>query len=103
MLETPRKENHQREHRPKDAPPAAPQNNIQDVFLNNLRKDRTLVTVFLMGGVKLTGKIRSFDKYALILETNSQDQLVFKHAISTVVVSRASQSVSQPVQQVAEA
>ncbi|MBI4458444.1 MAG: RNA chaperone Hfq [Acidobacteria bacterium] len=76
--------------------------NIQDVFLNNLRRDRTLVTVFLMGGVKLTGKIKSFDKYAVVLETNNQEQLVFKHAISTIAVARAAQPVSQPVQ-VAEA
>ncbi|MBI2815316.1 MAG: RNA chaperone Hfq [Acidobacteria bacterium] len=103
MLDTPRKESHHKDHRPKEAPAAVSQNNIQDVFLNNLRKERTVVTVFLTGGVKLTGKIRSFDKYALVLETNNQEQLVFKHAISTVVVARASQSVSQPVQQVAEA
>ena len=77
--------------------------NIQDLFLNSLRRDRTLVTVFLMGGVKLTGKIKSFDKYALILETNSQEQLVFKHAISTVVVARATQGASQAVPQVVEA
>jgi host factor-I protein len=77
--------------------------NIQDLFLNNLRRDRTLVTVFLMGGVKLTGKIKSFDKYAVILETNSQEQLVFKHAISTVVVARAPQGAAQAVQQVVEA
>jgi RNA chaperone Hfq len=103
MLETPRRENHYKE-RPKEAQgPASQNNNIQDVFLNNLRKDRTTVTVFLMGGVKLTGKIRSFDKYALVLETNNQEQLVFKHAISTVVVARAAQTVSQPVQQAAEA
>ena len=103
MLDTPRKENHHKDHRPKEAPAAASPNNIQDLFLNNLRKDRTIVTVFLVGGEKLTGKIKSFDKYALVLESKSQEQLVFKHAISTVVVARAAQSVSQPVQQVAEA
>ena len=102
MLETPRKENHPRESQPRDNHQAAAANNIQDMFLNSLRKDRTLVTVFLLGGVKLTGKIKSFDKYALVLETNSQEQLVFKHAISTVVVARAAQSVSQPVQPTAE-
>lgn len=64
--------------------------NIQEAFLNNARRDRTLVTVYLMSGVKLSGRIRSFDKYSLILDTNSQEQLIFKHAISTVVVSRPS-------------
>ncbi len=105
MVDSPRKDNHPREGRPKENLTAdkTAQNNIQDVFLNNLRRDRTLVTVFLMGGVKLTGKIRSFDKYALVLDTNSQEQLVFKHAISTVVVARATPSASQPIQQAAEA
>ena len=75
--------------------------NLQDNFLNNLRKERTSVTIFLVGGVKLTGKIKGFDKYALVLETNNQEQLVFKHAISTVVVARAAQPAS-PAVQVAE-
>ncbi len=106
MVDAVRKDNHGRESRPKEnygSGDKVSPNNIQDVFLNTLRRDRTVVTVFLLGGVKLTGKIRSFDKYALVLETNSQEQLVFKHAISTVVVARAAQSVSQPVQQTAEA
>ena len=66
--------------------------NIQDTFLNVARKERVPVTVFLLGGTKLSGKIRSFDKYSVILETNHQEQLIFKHAISTVVVSRSAQS-----------
>jgi host factor-I protein len=68
--------------------------NIQDTFLNLARKERVPVVVFLMGGAKLSGKIRSFDKYSVILETNHQEQLIFKHAISTVVVSRSAPSVS---------
>jgi len=63
--------------------------NIQDSFLNNARKDRTNVTIYLLSGVKLTGRIRSFDKYSVVLESNNQEQLIFKHAISTVVTSRA--------------
>jgi host factor-I protein len=62
--------------------------NIQEAFLNNARKDKTFLTIYLMSGVKLSGKIKSFDKYSVVLETNNQEQLVFKHAISTVVVSR---------------
>ena len=57
-------------------------------FLNNARKDKTFLTIYLMSGVKLSGKIKSFDKYSVVLETNNQEQLIFKHAISTVVVSR---------------
>jgi host factor-I protein len=62
--------------------------NIQEAFLNNARKDRTFLTIYLMSGVKLSGRIKSFDKYSVVLETNNQEQLIFKHAISTVVVSR---------------
>ena len=62
-----------------------PAQNIQDSFLNNARKDKTAITLYLLSGVKLSGRIKSFDKYSLILETNNQEQLIFKHAISTVV------------------
>ena len=53
------------------------------------RKDKSPITIYLVSGVKLTGKIRSFDKYSVLLENNSQEQLIFKHAISTVVSGRA--------------
>ena len=66
-----------------------PAQNIQDSFLNTARKDKSVITIYLLSGVKLTGKIRSFDKYSVLLENNSQEQLIFKHAISTVVSSRS--------------
>jgi host factor-I protein len=66
-----------------------PAQNIQDTFLNTVRKDKTPITIYLVSGVKLTGKIRSFDKYSVLLENNSQEQLIFKHAISTVVSTRS--------------
>jgi len=65
-----------------------PAQNIQDTFLNTVRKDKTPITIYLVSGVKLTGKIRSFDKYSVLLENNAQEQLIFKHAISTVVSNR---------------
>ncbi|HSY12661.1 MAG TPA: RNA chaperone Hfq [Verrucomicrobiae bacterium] len=65
-----------------------PAQNIQDSFLNTARKDKSVITIYLLSGVKLTGRIRSFDKYSVVLETNNQEQLIFKHAISTVVMSR---------------
>jgi host factor-I protein len=67
-----------------------PAQNIQDSFLNTARKERTNITIYLLSGVKLTGRIRSFDKYSVVLETNNQEQLIFKHAISTVAMGRAS-------------
>ncbi len=69
-----------------------PAQNIQDTFLNTVRKDKSPITIYLVSGVKLTGKIRSFDKYSVLLENNAQEQLIFKHAISTVVSGRASHS-----------
>ena len=66
-----------------------PAQNIQDTFLNTVRKDKSPITIYLVSGVKLTGKIRSFDKYSVLLENNSQEQLIFKHAISTVVSGRS--------------
>jgi|SRR5271154_3023801 len=69
-----------------------PAQNIQDSFLNNARKDKGVVTIYLLSGVKLSGRIRSFDKYSLVMETNNQEQLIFKHAISTVVMTRSSHS-----------
>ena len=68
-----------------------PAQNIQDSFLNNARKEKGLVTIYLLSGVKLSGRIKSFDKYSLVLETSNQEQLIFKHAISTVVTTRAIQ------------
>lgn len=68
--------------------------NIQEAFLNNARKDKIFLTIYLMSGVKLSGRIKSFDKYSVVLETNNQEQLIFKHAISTVVVSKPFHSSS---------
>jgi host factor-I protein len=69
-----------------------PAQNIQDSFLNNARKDKLILTIYLISGVKLSGRIKSFDKYSLVLETNNQEQLIFKHAISTVVTQKAPHS-----------
>ena len=69
-----------------------PAQNIQDSFLNTARKDKINITIYLLSGVKLTGRIRSFDKYSVVLETNNQEQLIFKHAISTVVMAKSPHS-----------
>jgi len=73
-----------------------PAQNIQDSFLNTARKDKAVITIYLLSGVKLSGRIRSFDKYSVVLETNNQEQLIFKHAISTVVMARAPHSEARP-------
>jgi host factor-I protein len=66
-----------------------PAQNIQDSFLNSARKEKSVVTVYLISGVKLTGRIRSFDKYSVVLDGGGQEQLIFKHAISTLVMPRS--------------
>ena len=65
-----------------------PSQNLQDAFLNSARKERIPVTIYLTSGVKLSGRVRGFDKYCVVFETNHQEQLIFKHAISTVVTPR---------------
>ena len=68
----------------------SPPQNIQDAFLNTVRRDKTTVTVYLLNGAKLLGRIRSFDKFSVLLESGPQEQLIFKHAISTISQSRRS-------------
>jgi len=59
--------------------------NLQDVFLNYLRKNKTPTTVFLVNGVKLQGVITWFDNFSMLLRREAHSQLVYKHAISTVM------------------
>ncbi|NOT83766.1 MAG: RNA chaperone Hfq [Methylococcaceae bacterium] len=61
--------------------------NLQDTFLNALRKDHTPVSIFLVNGIKLQGRIDSFDQYVVMLK-NTISQMVYKHAISTIVPGR---------------
>ncbi len=70
--------------------------NVQESFLNAARKEKTPIAIYLVSGVKLSGKIKSFDKYSLILESSNQEQLIFKHAISTVVMTRTHGSAPTP-------
>lgn len=58
--------------------------NIQDEFLHSLKKDRQIATIYLMNGYKLSGKIKGFDKFTVVLDSNGQDIMIFKHAISTI-------------------
>jgi len=62
--------------------------NLQDPFLNVLRKERIPVSIFLVNGIKLQGQVESFDQFVVLLK-NTVSQMVYKHAISTVVPSRA--------------
>ena len=59
--------------------------NLQDVFLNQLRRDKNGVTMFLMNGFQLHGIVKGFDGFTVVLDTDGKQQLIYKHAISTIV------------------
>ncbi len=59
--------------------------NLQDVFLNSVRKNKVPLTIFLVNGVKLTGIVTSFDNFCVLLRRDGHSQLVYKHAISTIM------------------
>jgi host factor-I protein len=67
---------------------ASDKQNLQDTFLNHIRKGKVPVTIFLMNGVKLQGVITWFDNFCVLLRRDGQSQLVYKHAISTVMPSQ---------------
>ena len=66
----------------------ADKQNLQDAFLNNIRKNKISVTIFLVNGVKLQGVVTWFDNFCVLLRRDGQSQLVYKHAISTVMPSQ---------------
>ncbi|MCT4585439.1 MAG: RNA chaperone Hfq [Peptostreptococcaceae bacterium] len=59
--------------------------NLQDVFLNQARKEKIGITIFLMNGVQLKGSVKGFDNYIVILEFEGKQQMIYKHAISTII------------------
>ncbi|MDO4765878.1 MAG: RNA chaperone Hfq [Eubacteriales bacterium] len=62
--------------------------NLQDIFLNQVRKEKISVVLYLTNGFQMKGYVKGFDNYIVILEADGKQQLIFKHAISTVVPSR---------------
>jgi host factor-I protein len=74
-----------REAHERDSPMSEKQQNLQDTFLNAVRKSKSAVTIFLVNGVKLQGNITWFDNFCVLLRRDGQAQLVYKHAISTVM------------------
>jgi host factor-I protein len=59
--------------------------NLQDIFLNNARKDRVDITVYLVNGVPIKGRVLSFDNFTLLIEVDKKQNMIYKHAISTIV------------------
>ena len=76
------------ENNNKAKPMATDRQNLQDAFLNHVRKTKVPVTVFLINGVKLQGVITWFDNFCVLLRRDGQSQLVYKHAISTIMPSQ---------------
>jgi host factor-I protein len=68
---------------------SAAQPNIQDVFLNFARRDRLTVVINLLDGRQLSARIKNFDRFAVVVEVNDADQLIFKHAIATIETNRS--------------
>ncbi len=74
--------------------------NLQDSFLNQVRKENLLTTVFLVNGYQIKGTIRSFDSFTILLDVDGKQQLVYKHAVSTIIPFRnITLSLAQPEQQ----
>lgn len=62
--------------------------NLQDLFLNKARKENKDVTIFLMNGYQIKGAVKGFDNYTIIIESDGKQQLIYKHAVSTIVPSK---------------
>lgn len=62
--------------------------NLQDVFLNKARKENISITIFLVNGFQLKGNVKGFDNYTIILDSEGKQQLIYKHAVSTIVPTR---------------
>ncbi|KXZ39844.1 RNA-binding protein Hfq [Alkalithermobacter thermoalcaliphilus JW-YL-7 = DSM 7308] len=62
--------------------------NLQDLFLNQSRKEKISITIFLVNGVQLKGTVKGFDNYIILLENEGKQQMIYKHAISTIIPSR---------------
>lgn len=59
--------------------------NLQDIFLNQVRKDKIPVTIFLTNGFQIKGSVRGFDNFTVVIDTDGKQQLVYKHAMSTII------------------
>lgn len=63
--------------------------NLQDIFLNQVRKDHISITVFLISGYQIKGYVKGFDNYTIVLDSDGKQQMIYKHAISTIIPTKA--------------
>lgn len=73
--------------------------NLQDLFLNKVRKESKEVTIYLVNGFQIRGHIKGFDNYIIIVENNEKQQLVYKHAISTIVPSKQIKLINKSIEE----
>ncbi|NLO88203.1 MAG: RNA chaperone Hfq [Firmicutes bacterium] len=73
--------------------------NLQDVFLNQIRKDGVPVTIFLLNGYQIKGYVRGFDNFTVVMDSDGKQQLIYKHAISTIVPLRPVQLYVQEAEE----
>lgn len=59
--------------------------NLQDIFLNSVRRDRTTIIIYLVNGFQIKGQVKGFDNYTVVVDSDGKQQLVYKHAISTIM------------------
>lgn len=59
--------------------------NLQDIFLNQVRKDKIAITIFLVSGYQIRGYVKGFDSYTIVLDSDGKQQMIYKHAISTII------------------
>jgi len=74
----------------------ATQRDIQELFFDSVRRERSEVLVYLINGIKLRGRIKRYDRFTLVLESEGQEQLIFKHAVSTVGPAGAREGARRP-------
>ncbi|MBN4062691.1 MAG: RNA chaperone Hfq [Alkaliphilus sp.] len=62
--------------------------NLQDLFLNQVRREKTVITIYLVNGFQLKGYVKGFDNYTIVIESDGKQQLIYKHAVSTIMPSK---------------
>jgi len=62
--------------------------NLQDLFLNQVRREKTVITIYLVNGYQLKGNVKGFDNYTIVIESDGKQQLIYKHAVSTIMPSK---------------
>lgn len=70
--------------------------NLQDIFLNQVRKEKTQITIFLISGYQIKGYVKGFDSYTIVMDSEGKQQMIYKHAVSTIIPAKAVNFGSNP-------